>query len=346
MTNAERKIRNAISVALVAGGSLTGCSLFQPPQTPDLSAQRQQEQQFANQLNQMQNQINTLTAPTGTPTSTPTPDWRGTIAALSTLSSQNEESKCQTVPLSATSRPRLMSTPAVPGAPLSGGPVSCEWVFNEAAPRQVVFEGFPSHAIQVLTTDTAQQKNFFKAAPWNLSADLNLGFAEPGGLSNPSKIKTVDSTPYLIPTELQGWTKLFLQEGTLTWVDNEVGITRKVALTEEQNRTFGVYIREKYDTNGNTPPTIELDCNVAKHGQVQHVDRPNSAFVSEGQLGQESMSVFTGKNFDGSDYTIPNDNTARGKFTVVIIDMNTGAYTVASQMGMGQPFILESQNWK
>jgi len=126
------------------------------------------------------------------------------------------------------------------------------------------------------------------------------------------------------------------------------GKLRRVVLPEKQGRTFGVYLREFYDEKNNRSVAVKVDCNVSGHGQIQHVDRPNTAFVSEGQLGQESASVFWGKNWNPAtgQFDIPNDNTAKDEFTVVVIDMNNNAFTVATQNGLGKPFALEKQNWK
>ncbi len=273
------------------------------------------------------------TDPTTTPAS----------GALATSNPVCARTETPTLTATAKCTPRPTETPK-PLTTKEVSRISCEYVTNESLSRAVVFEGFPVKAVQVLTSSVDKM---FKTANWNLSAALNLGFAEPGGLSNPAKTKVIDDTPYVIQTELQGWTKVFFQEGTLEWRGQD-GKVRRVALPEKQGRTFGVYLREFFDTDGNKPVTVKVDCNVSEHGQTQHIDRPNTAFVSEGQLGQESASVFTGRNYNAQtgQFDIPNDNTARNEFTVVVVDMNTGAFTVATQKGLGQPFELENQNWK
>ena len=291
-----------------------------------------------------------VVGPDKKPASTPTPNATATI-----LTQFQEWQKTREAQI-ATGTPPPIAREVTPAAPTRVAirtataavrqPVySCDFVTNESLSRAVVFEGFPARAIQVLTTDTAQQKNFFKTSDWNRNAALNLGFAEPGGLSDAGRFEKVTTSPYSFSVGLQEWAKVFLQEGTLTWATAD-GTTRKVVLPEKQGRTFGVYLRGLYNERGNKPVNVNLKCNVADHGQVHHISVPNTAFVSEGQLGQESVSVFTGKNFDGNAFTIPNDNTARDEFTVVVVDMNTGAYTVADQKAKGAPFQLESQNWK
>jgi hypothetical protein len=294
-----------------------------------------------------------LAAPTAVP-ATPTTDRLATLEALVKTP--------QVIVVTATPEARVTARPAVaptfapatapavvPSTPTipARQPFSCDFVVDETLSRQVVFEGFPVKAVKGLTTDNAQQVNFFKAADWNKNAALNLGFAEPGGLTNPAKIRVIDNTPYVFQTELQGWTKVFFQEGTLEWRGQD-GKLRRVVLPEKQGRTFGVYLREFYDEKNNRSVAVKVDCNVSGHGQIQHVDRPNTAFVSEGQLGQESASVFWGKNWNPAtgQFDIPNDNTAKDEFTVVVIDMNNNAFTVATQNGLGKPFALEKQNWK
>jgi hypothetical protein len=214
--------------------------------------------------------------------------------------------------------------------------ISCEHVTNESLSRKMVFEGFPQTAVQVLSTSMDSR---FKAT-WSLESGLNMGLAEPGMLANENKFEKINRFPFKIQTGLQGFTFVVFQEGILEWTGID-GKTRKVEAPEKDGRTHGVLIRERYNVNGNKPFEIIVTCGVDGHAQVQHFDA--GAFVSESQMGQVSLAVFTAKNLDGT----KNDNTANKEFTLTVIDENTGGHTAATQSGMGQPFIGEegSRNW-
>lgn len=322
MTNLERKIRNVATLALITVGTV-GCGQS-VVSNEDLS------------------RLRTLTAPT------PTADLQATVSALQT---KVAEAPCVSAKVEPTATATATTRPVETRKPVAIAPatatataiatatraetarISCEHVTNEAASRAVVFEGFPSRAIQVLNPSMDAR---FKGT-W--TAGLDMMVAEPGVLAIPDRFEKIDHMPYTTMTGVGGYTGIVLQEGIVEYQGRD-GKIRRIELPELQGRTHMLLFREGFNINNNRPVQLTITCAVEQHGQVQHF--VPGAFVSEGQMGQVSLGVFTGKNLDGT----PNGNTANSMFTVTEVDWNTDAFAVGSQFGMGQPFRGEKQNWK
>ncbi len=182
---------------------------------------------------------------------------------------------------------------------------------------------------------------------------LEMMFAEPGSMLvgpdfDPNKVKSSGGQiEWISPiTQQMLGTQTFdtnTAEGAFTWASGSRmtvkvdDYTIKVDGNGCENWFVvirGLFADGKQDSDRNS--TTHFSGYVPGHTQVMWY--PQGAFISEGNFFQVSELSHTGGRNCGAE--------GASKLSVLTLDLNTGAYAVATQANLGQPWKAVESNWR
>lgn len=112
-----------------------------------------------------------------------------------------------------------------------------------------------------------------------------------------------------------------------------------IQLNGEKGRNWFLIVKGRF-ADGKQDSDLNLTAKITKYvpGHVLVSRHPAGAFISEGQFKQMAVTSHDGGSNCG--------NEGCSKLSALLLDINTGAYSVVEQVGKDQPWKMVASNWK